>query len=419
MGALALLRAAAWAQTVPLVGDTFIAPGTATNFGGTVNVNVGGVAGYQGLFQFDLGSLPPGTIAASVSGASLRLFVNKIGTAGSINVYAATASWTESTVNGLPGGPAPGAFVAGPIGVSVANSYISIPVTAQVQAWLNGAPNNGFIVTATPSTTSLFFDTKESTATSHPAVLEIDLSGQPGAIGAPGAPGAPGLTGANGATGATGPQGPAGAAGAPGAIGPTGAMGATGATGATGPQGPAGATGATGATGPLGPTGATGATGPTGPTGAVGATGATGPIGNTGPPGSTGAAGAAGATGPAGRINNSFTYALLASAQNITIADNETRTNLQVDNVNFQPNILLPHSATIGAGVVISISVHEWSAGANVILVGPQTGDQILLPAEGHTNPSGVVTPGNFWTLNYSCEVLSDGHGHWYFLSNN
>ena len=131
------------------------------------------------------------------------------------------------------------------------------------------------------------------------------------------------------------------------------------------------------------------------------------------------AAGPAGATGPAGRINNNFTYALLASAQNITIADNETRTNLQVDNVNFQPNILLPHSTTIGAGVVISISVHEWSAGANIILVGPQTGDQLLLPAEGHINPTGVITPGNFWSLNYSCEVLSDGHGHWYFLSNN
>ncbi len=419
IGALALLRAAAWAQTVPLVGDTFIAPGTASNFGGTVNVNVGGITGYQGLFQFDLSALPPGTTAASVSGASLRLFVNKIGTAGGINVYAATASWTESTVNGLAGAPAPGALVAGPIGISVASAYISIPVTAQVQAWLNGAPNNGFIVTAAPSTSSFFFDTKESTSTSHPAVLEIDLSGQPGAIGAPGPTGATGATGASGPVGAIGPQGPTGAAGAQGATGPTGAIGATGATGATGSQGPVGATGATGATGAVGATGATGATGSMGTTGADGVTGPAGPIGNAGLTGNTGAAGAAGPTGPAGRINNSFTYAFLTSAQNITIADNETRTNLQVDNVNFQPNILLPHSATIGAGVVISISVHEWSAGANVILVGPQTGDQLLVPAEGHNSPTGVVTAGNFWTLNYSCEVLSDGHGHWYFLSNN
>jgi hypothetical protein len=415
---LALSQAAIWAQSVPLIGDTYIQPGSAINVGGTVTVNVGGVPGFQGLFQFDLGSLPPGTTAASVSGASLRLFVNKIGTAGSINVNVATASWSESTVNGLSG-VGVGQLVAGPIAVSVANAYISIPVTAQVQAWLNGAPNNGLIVSATPSTTSVSFDSKESTSTSHPAVLEIDLSGQSGAIGAPGPSGATGATGATGPVGAPGPQGPAGAAGAQGATGPTGAIGPTGAAGATGSQGPAGAVGATGPTGAVGPTGPVGAAGAAGATGAVGPSGPTGPIGTTGLTGNTGAAGAAGTAGPPGRINNNFTYALLPSALNITIADNETRTNLQVDNVNFQPNILLPHSATIGAGVVISISVHEWSAGSNIILVGPQTGDQLLVPAEGHTSPTGVVTPGNFWSLNYSCEVLSDGHGHWYFLSNN
>src|SRR5260370_35146351 len=125
---LALSQAAVWAQSVPLLGDAYIQPGSAINVGGTVTVNVGGVSGFQGLFQFDLGSLPPGTTAASVSGASLRLFVNKIGAAGSINVYAATAAWSESTVNGLAGGPAPGAVVAGPLGRSVASTYTSIPV---------------------------------------------------------------------------------------------------------------------------------------------------------------------------------------------------------------------------------------------------------------------------------------------------
>jgi hypothetical protein len=29
-----------------------------------------------------------------------------------------------------------------------------------------------------------------------------------------------------------------------------------------------------------------------------------------------------------------------------------------------------------------------------------------------------VIGAGSFWALNYSCEVLSDGSGHWYFLSN-
>ena len=54
--------------------------------------------------------------------------------------------------------------------VSVAGSYISIPVTNQVQAWLNGAPNYGFIVSAASASTSVFFDSKEASATSHPAV---------------------------------------------------------------------------------------------------------------------------------------------------------------------------------------------------------------------------------------------------------
>src|SRR5215471_16252953 len=117
MGGLALMQAIAWAQTVPLVGDAFITPGSASNFGGTVNVNVGGVSGFQGLFQFDLSKLPPGTTAANILSASLRLYVNKVGTAGSINVNVANASWTESAVTGLSG-VAAGQLVAGPIGVS-------------------------------------------------------------------------------------------------------------------------------------------------------------------------------------------------------------------------------------------------------------------------------------------------------------
>src|SRR5262249_9638348 len=109
----------------------------------------------------------------------------------------------------------------------------------------------------------------------------------------------------------------------------------------------------------------------------------------------------------------------LLTGSTITLLDTETRTNIQVDNTSVQPKIFLPHSATIGAGVVISISVHDWSASANVIEVGPQTGDTLLLPAESHISPIGVISPGQTWVLNYSAELISDGAGHWYFLSNN
>jgi hypothetical protein len=415
MGAVALLQAAAWAQTAPLVGDSFITPGSVANYGALVNVEVGGPNGFQGLFLFDLTKLPPGTTAANVSGASLRVFANKITGAPSINVSAATEAWSESTVNGFSG-PGVGALVAGPIGIPAAGSYLSIPVTSQVQAWLNGAPNYGFIVTSV-SSALVFFDSKETTNTSHPAVLEIDLYGQPGATGAQGPPGATGATGATGAVGATGPQGAAGAAGADGPVGPTGALGPTGAAGATGPRGSLGSAGVSGPTGATGPSGAVGAAGDVGATGAAGPTGPSGPAGPTGAAGPAGATGPTGATGPAGVINNNFSYASLAGAL-ITLPDDEATSNIQVDNTDYNPNILLPHSSAIGAGTVISISVQNWSASANGINVGPQTGDTLLLPAESHISPIGVIGAGEFWALNYSCEVLSDGNGHWYFLSN-
>ena len=63
IGVLAFFQAAVWAQSVPLVGDTYILPGSGINVGGTVTVSVGGASGFQGLFLFDLsrGRNPPST----------------------------------------------------------------------------------------------------------------------------------------------------------------------------------------------------------------------------------------------------------------------------------------------------------------------------------------------------------------------
>src|SRR6185437_6202380 len=111
------------------------------------------------------------------------------------------------------------------------------------QAWLGNSTNSGFLITPGHGV-SLVFDSKESSATSHPAMLMVSLSSG----------------GAAGATGATGPTGSAGATGATGRTGSTGSTGSTGATGANGPAGP---------TGPAG-VGTVGATGPTGPAGSGG-----------------------------------------------------------------------------------------------------------------------------------------------------
>ncbi len=89
------LASAVSAQTLPTLGDTFFAQGNASNFGTSPTINVGGVGAYRGLIQFDLSSLPSPITGASIAKASLALFVNKVGSAGAININAANGAWSE------------------------------------------------------------------------------------------------------------------------------------------------------------------------------------------------------------------------------------------------------------------------------------------------------------------------------------
>ncbi|MBZ5677903.1 MAG: DNRLRE domain-containing protein [Acidobacteriia bacterium] len=412
--ALAILPAAAWAQSTPLVGDAFFNPGVANNFGATVNLNVGGTTQSQSLVQFDLTKLPPGTISSSVLVATLRLFVNKVSTAGALNLYAANAAWSESTVNGVAG-LGPGALVAGPINVSVAGTYVVIPVTSQVQAWLNGTPNNGFLIQATSPGTSLFFDSKESTATSHPAALEVVLvpqGGTPGAAGPAGAVGATGPTGAVGPTGAQGDPGAsglAGAAGAPGLIGPSGPAGPPGVTGAKGATGLAGAAGPSGAAGPAGPQGAAGATGPTGPVGSAG------PAGAAGPRGVTGAAGATGPTGPAGAaglIQNNFTISPLQPATG-SISGTLTQNVIRVSNPAAIATYALPSAGPGTTGKELLIVLDDFSANSNSINLTAAAGDQIVI-GSAIVCTTGAPCTNTSFPVNFWVHVVSDGNHHWF-----
>ena len=295
VGLALLLPALSQADTAPLTGDAFIQSGNPDNFGNLPNIDLGGASAYQGLIQFDLSAIPPGSV---VAWARLKFYVETVSVAGAVNIYAANGAWSEATVNGTSGiGPS-----GGPLASPEANNpgYIWVDVTSQVQAWVNTpSSNNGFFLQVAPAGTLVFLDTKENLATSHAASLEFVLAGPIGPTGAVGPTGAAGPTGATGPTGTNGPQGPTGATGAS-PTGPTGATGGTGNKGADGATGPTGDTGNTGRGGPTGPTGATGATGPTGPTGATGAQGPTGSQGPSGPSGPVGLAGPTGNTGPTG-----------------------------------------------------------------------------------------------------------------------
>jgi hypothetical protein len=440
----------------PLAGDAYINPGVAGSYGALPVIDIGGATNSEGLLQFDLSKLAPGTTGASVSSATLRIFVDKVNTAGAIDIYAASAAWSEGTVNGVTAPvPAPGIPLQTGIAVSTADLFIAVDATSQVIAWLNGSPNNGLIITGEGST-SVVLDSKENQSTSHPATLEIALigpAGLPGATGLAGPTGAAGTTGPAGPTGPTGSPGPAGAtgpAGLPGVTGPQGATGATGAsgpagssgpagasgpagsTGSTGPVGPAGSSGpqgATGSAGPIGATGAVGATGNAGTAGAAGATGANGPAGNTGaagptgsagtigpsgargntgPNGSPGSAGVAGAAGVAGvNATNAWNFET-AVASGTTISDTDTHRIILVNN-SSAATITLPHASTT-AGKLILIQGSAAANDSNTITVTVQSGDHIvnhnsLNTSQGQitsctvTDLAEFVSSGSLWYL--------------------
>lgn len=198
------------------------------------------------VLAFSLATLPPGTTSSQIASATLRLFIDAPPTVGNLEVFnVLTSTWTEATgTTSYPVlGASEGVVILDPsvIGTVLGDStYLVLDLTSLVKKWLN-TPAPPFpqsygvaLKAASSATVSFSFDSKEATATSHPPVLDIVLTGPQGPQGPQG------IQGVQGIAGATGPQGPIGSTGAPGTNGATGPTGPTGLTGATGAQGPAG-----------------------------------------------------------------------------------------------------------------------------------------------------------------------------------
>ena len=392
------------AQMAPLTDDAYVdSNASAANFGALPFVRVGPTT--QGLLLFDLTKLPPGTTASQVNVATLRLFVDKVNVAGTFDLYSANGAWTESTVTSGSGIAGSSAIQTG-VTVGIANAYLTLDVTAQVQAWLNGATNNGFIVMQDSG--DWYFDSKENTETSHPATLEINLAGPAGSAGVTGSTGAIGVTGATGVTGSTGATGATG-----GVNGPTGP---TGATGPTGPPGNTGSTGATGATGPVGSTGAAGTAGVAGASGPAGAQGATGSKGATGATGLVaGSTGATGPTGASGVINNAFSVATVANTPgtNYDMAVNgyDSDTSHQyflINNLGSIASVKIPHAATGGEAIMFINT--DFSASRAYMNLYPQAGDTIIL--ENATACSSGCTT-TFASFAFEARMVADGSHTW------
>ena len=248
LGVLFLGIHEASALDVTLSGDASVNSAHASvNYGALSNLYVGN--GNTAFLQFDLKALPAGTTSAQVSRALLTVFVNRVNVAGAVTVSPVSVPWGEYSVTAATA-PAMGGSL-GSFPAATPGQFISIDVTAQVQAWLTAAAQDtGFALAS--GAANVLFDSKENDETGHAARLDVTLVSQ-------------------GPQGVQGPIGPVGAPGVAGPVGPAGVNGLPGPQGVQGPIGPAGVTGLTGPIGPQGIQGVAGATGPAGPTGAAGA----------------------------------------------------------------------------------------------------------------------------------------------------
>ncbi len=306
-----LVHANSFAAVAILTDDSFTSAennkAKNQNNGNSANLRVRDPSGSfeeVSYLRFDLSNLPGCPAACpldtNVLKATLILYVNNVTVAGSFSIFSLNSplippAWNESTITyNTAGASAPFDMVevsAIPLTAQSVNKFIAVDLTPLVQDWLNGQPNNGIALVADAGTRlNASFDSKDGGATSHEALLQIELAsiGPAGPQGPPGPVGATGPQGESGPQGDTGPQGP---------IGLTGLQGPQGPQGATGPIGPQGFQGETGAMGPMGPTGPQGPQGDTGPQGPIGLTGLQG---LQGPQGIQGPQGPAGAQGPVG-----------------------------------------------------------------------------------------------------------------------
>ena len=213
-----LISTLAQGQAV-LNGNSFTSSATPKiNYSASIALVVG--SGTNTYLQFSFAGLPSSLNGSNVSAANLVVYVDAVATAGTMDVYAVSGSWSASTIT-YTNAPPLGSKILSAVPVST-TGFVSLNITSTVQAWLNGTlPNNGIALVPTSGSSILAsFDSITNILTSHPPQLNLVLV-------------------------SAGPQGPAGQQGPPGAMGPTGATGATGAIGGPGPVGPPGPPGIT------------------------------------------------------------------------------------------------------------------------------------------------------------------------------
>src|SRR5450755_905402 len=172
----------ALAQITPS-DDAYTLTSTPTINFGAKNTLLVESAGATTFVRFDLSGIPSSVTGSMVAKATLKIYVSTVTTAGSFNVDLVTSSWSESTIT-ANNTPTLGSAIVSAVPVTTAdkNKYVLVDVTAAAVGWLNGTANDGIAIVP-DGAVSFALNSKETTTTSHPAELDLVLTGPAGPPG--------------------------------------------------------------------------------------------------------------------------------------------------------------------------------------------------------------------------------------------
>ncbi len=167
-----------------VIGDTYIKQdGASNNFGGSDPINIYSQTTNKNrriLIKFDLSPIPVGS---TVSTATLKLkMTNAPGTTRQYDVYRVTNSWDENTVT-WTNQPTIAASLTSSVSSGTTNNVVlSWNVTSDVNAFLSGTANNGWLIrdnaedSTSANTNQAGFASKENGTNSNRPQLSIDFS---------------------------------------------------------------------------------------------------------------------------------------------------------------------------------------------------------------------------------------------------
>jgi hypothetical protein len=164
------------------------------NFGAGPNLVVVSTTGSRrwSYLRFDPARyLPTGTVAADIKHATLRLYVNSLTTAGSVDVYACPSAWNEGKAhwNGS-GGTAAGTNISwnnrpvptgSPLATFTVSSgenadFVVLDITGLLQDWITNPGSNYGIVLEPNGTVNLAFDSKDTFDTPNRPAIDVVLA---------------------------------------------------------------------------------------------------------------------------------------------------------------------------------------------------------------------------------------------------